>query len=400
MATRQLDARMLLSPGLTEAPVLDRMCSQFVLTLTVRHAGRFNLRRDWNSLLSLTGRHLVWPASVLGRLRDFLKNRCKGNEHWRGHEALADEAFMARHGAWRGPYEEGTLFFYVDEYIKDAPKDLLAVLGATADWLDRSLKKESTLVQKNIDALAGLLQLNPAERALLLYGTLARYQRDLRGLLVEFKVSNAQEAYAAIAAVAGVMAHQHRRQLLADLHQVGQVGDVVLGDQVLDHADALEPRAGAQRLGHVGLADAGDAGDRRVRLLRVRDLELDQQAAQVALVARERAVQQQRALGRVQLQEPGERVDVLLDQRRFLLQAAREPVGGGPEHREQVLGRVLDVLVDVEEDGAFFIWAAPAAVARHERLVAQALVAAPAPKPARPGACRSARAGCSSRGAG
>ena len=57
-----------------------------------------------------------------------------------------------------------------------------------------------------IDALAGLLQLNPAERALLLYGTLARYQRDLRGLLVEFKVSNAQEAYAAIAAVAAISA--------------------------------------------------------------------------------------------------------------------------------------------------------------------------------------------------
>ena len=73
------------------------------------------------------------------------------------------------------------------------------MLGATADWLESSLKKESTLVEKNIDALAGLLQLNPAERALLLYGTLARYQRDLRGLLVEFKVANAQEAYAAIA---------------------------------------------------------------------------------------------------------------------------------------------------------------------------------------------------------
>jgi hypothetical protein len=52
----------------------------------------------------------------------------------------------------------------------------------------RRLKKQSALVQKNIDALAGLLQLNPAERALLLYGTLARCQRDLRGLLVEFKV--------------------------------------------------------------------------------------------------------------------------------------------------------------------------------------------------------------------
>ena len=193
------DARVLLSPGLKDAPVLDRMCSQFVLTLTMRHVGRFNLRRDWNSLLSLTGRHLVWPVTVLARLRQFLKTRCKANEQWRGHDALSHEAFMERHGGWRGPYEEATLFFYVDEYIKDAPKDLLAVLGATADWLDRSLKKESTLVEKNIAALGGLLQLNSAERALLLYGTLARYQRDLRGLLVEFKVSNAQEAYAAIA---------------------------------------------------------------------------------------------------------------------------------------------------------------------------------------------------------
>ena len=135
------DARVLLSPGLKDAPVLDRMCSQFVLTLTTRNAGRFNLRRDWNSLLSLTGKHLVWPSSVLARLREFLNTRCKGNEHWRGHEALSDDAFMLRHGGWRGPYEEGTLFFYIDEYIKDAPKDLLAVLGATADWLVRSLKK-------------------------------------------------------------------------------------------------------------------------------------------------------------------------------------------------------------------------------------------------------------------
>src|SRR5258706_3526583 len=115
------DARVMLSPGLKEAPVLDRMCSQFVLTLTMRHVGRFNLRRDWNSLLSLTGRHLVWPVSVLVRLREFLNNRCKGNEQWRGHDSLGHEAFMERHGGWRGPYEEATLFFYVDEYIKDAP---------------------------------------------------------------------------------------------------------------------------------------------------------------------------------------------------------------------------------------------------------------------------------------
>jgi SpoVK/Ycf46/Vps4 family AAA+-type ATPase len=235
-------ARLWLSPGLNEAPVLDRMCSQFVLTLTMRHAGRFNLRRDWNSLLTLTGKHLVWPESVLLRVREFLGQRCKTNEQWRGHEALGHEAFMQRYGEWRGPYEESTFFFYLDEYIKDAPKDLLAVLGATAEWLDRSLKKESTLVQKNIDALGGLLQLNPAERALLLYGTLARYQRELRGLLVEFKVSNAQEAYAAIAAVAGVNETEVAEALRAGsrLERIGMVENLISEHNITDLADLMK----------------------------------------------------------------------------------------------------------------------------------------------------------------
>jgi len=242
MAKGQAEARWVLSPGLVEAPMLDRLCSHFVLTLTLRQAGRFNLRRDCNSLLALTGRHLVWPPVVLARLRAYLRLRCKGNEAWRGHEALADEAFIARHGAWRGAYEEGSLFFYLDEYVKDAPKDLLAVLGASCDWLERRLKKEATLVEKNIDALAGLLQLNPAERALLLYGTLARYQRDLRGLLVEFKVSSAQEAYAAIAAVAGVDARDVAEALRAGsrLERVGMVENLISEHNITDLADLMK----------------------------------------------------------------------------------------------------------------------------------------------------------------
>jgi SpoVK/Ycf46/Vps4 family AAA+-type ATPase len=234
--------RWVLSPGLAEAPVLDRLCTHFVLTLTLRQVSRFNLRRDCNSLLGLTGRHIVWPASVLARLRAFLKTRCKGNEHWRGHEALDDAAFVERHGTWRGPYEEGTLFFYMDEYVKDAPKDLLALLGTTREWLEASLKKESTLVEKNIDALAGLLQLNPAERALLLYGTLARYQRDLRGLLVEFKVSSAQEAYAAIAAVAGVDAREVAEALRAGsrLERTGMVENLISEHNITDLADLMK----------------------------------------------------------------------------------------------------------------------------------------------------------------
>ena len=236
------DLRLVPSPELKDAPVLDRMCSHFVLTLTMRHVARFNLRRDWNSLLALTGRHLVWPATVLARIRLFLQARCNGNEQWLGHEALTDDAFLQRHGHWRGPYEEGTLFFYIDEYIKDEPKDLLAVLGATCDWLGSSLKKESTRVEKNIDALAGLLQLNPAERALLLYGTLARYQRDLRGLLVEFKVGSAQEAYAALAAVAGVNEQEVGEALRAGsrLERIGMVENLISEHNITDLADLMK----------------------------------------------------------------------------------------------------------------------------------------------------------------
>jgi SpoVK/Ycf46/Vps4 family AAA+-type ATPase len=242
MARSTAGTRPVPSPGLNDAPVLDRMCSHFVLTLTLRHAGRFNLRRDWNSLLGLVGRHLLWPVPVLARLRDFLGRRCQGNEHWKGHEALNDTEFMQRHGQWRGPYEEGTLFFYIDEYIKDAPKDLLTVLATTCEALERGLKKESTLVEKNIDALAGLLQLNPAERALLLYGTLARYQRELRGLLVEFKVSSAQEAYAAIAAVAGVDQRDVAEALRAGsrLERIGMVENLISEHNITDLADLMK----------------------------------------------------------------------------------------------------------------------------------------------------------------
>ena len=276
---------LLLSPDLPAAPVLDRMCSQFVLTLTLRHVSRFNVRRDWASLLGLVGRHLAWPPSVLARLRAFLAARCRGNAHWQGHEALSDDAFMQRHGAWRGPYDEGTLFFYLDEYVKDAPKDLMAVLDATAAWLDAGLRRRLDARRPNIDALAGLLQLNPAERALLLYGTLARCQRDLRGLLVEFKVASADEAHAAIAAVAGVEAREVAEALRAGsrLERMGMVENLISEHNITDLADLMKrvgpAAAGADaRVPGAGRADGGvrpaggqeRAGAGRLRLRRRR----------------------------------------------------------------------------------------------------------------------------------
>jgi SpoVK/Ycf46/Vps4 family AAA+-type ATPase len=239
---KRSEAQVLPSPGLKEAPVLDLMCSHFVLTLAAKQGGKFNVRRDLNGLLSLAGRHLVWPAPALARLREFLGRRCKDNEFWRGHELLSTREFLERHGVWRGPYEEGTLFFYLDEYAKDQPKDLLSVLSVTGDWLTHALKKQSTLVEKNIDALSGLLQLNKAERALLLYGTLARYQRDLRSILVEFKVNNAPEAYAAIADIAGVNAADVGEALRAGsrLERIGLVENLISEHNITDLADLMK----------------------------------------------------------------------------------------------------------------------------------------------------------------
>ena len=236
------NAHLIPSPGLQEAPVLDLMCSHFVLTLVARQGAKFNVRRDLNSLLAMAGRHLVWPQPVLLRLREFLTRRCKDNEFWRGHTTLDTSEFLERHGVWRGPYEEGTLFFYLDEYAKDQPKDLLAALAVTGEWLTQVLKKQSTLVEKNIDALSGLLQLNKAERALLLYGTLARYQRDLRTILVEVKVNNAPEAYAAIAEVAGVSAAEVGEALRAGsrLERIGLVENLISEHNITDLADLMK----------------------------------------------------------------------------------------------------------------------------------------------------------------
>ncbi len=83
------------SPGLKEAPVLELMCSHFVLTLAAKQGPKFNVRRDLNGLLSLTGRHLVWPAPVLQRLREFLGRRCAGRLRRR-----------ARHGSERHGYDQ------------------------------------------------------------------------------------------------------------------------------------------------------------------------------------------------------------------------------------------------------------------------------------------------------
>ena len=57
------DVSTLLSPGLQDAPVMDLMCSQFVLTLAALQGAKFNVRRDINGLLALSGQNTQGPGA-------------------------------------------------------------------------------------------------------------------------------------------------------------------------------------------------------------------------------------------------------------------------------------------------------------------------------------------------
>ena len=233
---------LLMPPGLRDAPELDLMCSHFVLSIVTRLGPRFNLRRDLQSLLSLVGRHLVWPPAVLRRLRAFLEQRCQDHDGWQGQASLSLTAFIEQYGTWQGPFEEDTLFFHLDEYARESPKDVLTVLVTTVEWLGHTLRQRPHLLQRNIDTLADLLQLSRGDQALLLYGTLARYQRELRNLLVEFKVHNAPEAYGLLADVAGVDAGEIRDGLRAGsrLERIGLVDNLLSEHNITDMADLMK----------------------------------------------------------------------------------------------------------------------------------------------------------------
>ena len=97
--------RQVLSPGLAEAPVLDLLSSHFVLTLALRSSGRFNLRRDWNSLLAIVGRHLVWTVPVLTRVRAYLRERGVGRVVVKKRGTAVEPDALRRRLDLHGPHE-------------------------------------------------------------------------------------------------------------------------------------------------------------------------------------------------------------------------------------------------------------------------------------------------------
>ena len=66
IAQESRTGQVMLPPGLAAAPVLDLMCTHFVLTLTQQQGAQFNLKRDLSGLLPLPSDEAM-AAEVAGQ---------------------------------------------------------------------------------------------------------------------------------------------------------------------------------------------------------------------------------------------------------------------------------------------------------------------------------------------
>lgn len=179
-----------------QANSIDLMCVRFAMSAVLELGAKFNLRRDINNLVTLSGKFWVWPQSSLEKLKKFIDKRCHELEAWKGIEELSIDDFLAKHGQWNGLYDDTSLFYFLDEFVKLNGKDVLALFQHTVQQIDDRLSDRGNRLSDNIQRLSKVLSLNEAERQLLLHAALCKYQRDLRPVLVDCKAGSAQEAYA------------------------------------------------------------------------------------------------------------------------------------------------------------------------------------------------------------
>ncbi len=238
---KTLPAGHFCAPEPRPGTVLDLECTHFALSLVLKLGAKFNLRRDINDVLNLTARQFVWPEGALLRVQKFLAARCAENENWIGAGTRAPQEFLNKHGVWNGTYDDTTLFYYLDEYVKTYAKDLLAVFQATVDVLGTRLKNETTLLSANVDLLARVLTLSETEKAILKKASLVKYSRDLRPVLVDCKAASAQEAFAMLGEVLHVPAAQIAETLRtgARLEMLGLIDTPIADHNITDLGDLM-----------------------------------------------------------------------------------------------------------------------------------------------------------------
>lgn len=247
-------------PQALQLSSLDSMCAQFALRTVCAMGLRFNLRTNINDILTVCAPELIWPVTVIQRLQRFLSARCADMPGWRAVGKLDLPTFMDRHGQWSSAFDEGSLFYYLDEYVKHHAKDMFTVFGASCDALGERLSGERVLLVGNIDMLARVLGLPPHERALLLFASLVKYKRDLRAVMVDCKVAHSQEAFQLLANLAGASTAEVAASLRpgSRLETLGLIEPPLPENSVTDLGDLMRI---SDRLLHVLLGDYASEAD-------------------------------------------------------------------------------------------------------------------------------------------
>jgi SpoVK/Ycf46/Vps4 family AAA+-type ATPase len=197
-----------ISGAIEHAGALDLACTRFALRTVVALGPKFNLRRDINNVITLSGRYLCWPEPIFLKLKDFVTKRCAEAPAWLDAPKLGGEDFMLRHGAWNGLYDDTSFYYYLDEFVKLYSKEMLQVFQSTVQSLDARLAKSRIRLVENIDMLSAVLGLSDCERSLLMHAAQCKHQRDLRPVLVDCKASSAQEAYGMLAQILNLNANE------------------------------------------------------------------------------------------------------------------------------------------------------------------------------------------------
>jgi hypothetical protein len=227
--------------ALAHATPLDMLCARFALRTVLSLGPKFNLRRDINNIVTLTGRWLVWPRPTLLRLQAYVARRCAEAPAWAGAAELTPEEFMTRHGAWNGLYDDTAIHYYLDEFVKLNGKELLRVFQLSAERFDARLAKHRIRLVENIDMLSRVLGLASPEREILLHASLCKYQRDLRPVLVDCKAASAQEAYGMLAQVLGLNAAETAAALRTGgrLESLGLIETPIAEHSITDLGDLM-----------------------------------------------------------------------------------------------------------------------------------------------------------------
>ena len=93
-------------------------------------------------------------VSIAQKVQKFLVGRCAEMPAWAGVGKLARESSSPGMGYGMVPYDDTTLFYYLDRFCKAERRDILALFQGSVDALAKQTRDTPVRLTENIGMLA------------------------------------------------------------------------------------------------------------------------------------------------------------------------------------------------------------------------------------------------------